>query len=158
MAVVKQVDGDKLWLKKYDFVMQIAAIRSAKNMVKDELEQDIYTEIKRLRKVASAIKSGTTTRVPGNNTLFVLPNGHKVLFYSDGIQLNDTVYYESAKDCGALAYKKWINMSFEERNAGSFNVLKSGEVSKKQMPLKKTIINKTMEPVSPSKLNQKPKG
>ena len=154
MTVVKKADGDKLWLSNYDFVMQMAVAKSAVTRVRLELESDVENEIHRLKLNAVMIKSGPTTRVPGINTLFVLPNHRKVLYHSDGYGLNDTVYYESAKDCGALAYKKWDSLSFEEKNKGRCQVLKKGVPLEKAPLKKKPVVIKKMEPVVNPKKNK----
>lgn len=143
MAVVKRVDGETLWLKKYRYVMQLAESKQAGPKYRADLEKDIMNELGRLRANARTIMSGRTFKVTGTNTLYVLPNGHKVLYFSDEAGLNNTVYYEFEEDCHARLYRRWMNLSYEERNKDNFIVLKRGNM--KQTVTPKPIKKKSLK-------------
>jgi hypothetical protein len=124
--MVKNVDGDRLWLPSYKYMMQVSVANQAPGSMRDNLKSAVSDEISRLRRIAKDTYYGSTHKVPGTNTLFVLPNGSKVLYYQDGNELNDTVYYEQETDCKAVTYIRYSKLKFEERNRPDCLYLKSG--------------------------------
>ena len=66
-----------------------------------------------------------------------------MLYFSDEAGLNNTVYYEFEEDCHARMYKKWMNLSYEERNKDNFIVLKRGDM--KQTVTPKPIKKKSLK-------------
>lgn len=103
--------GDKYWIQKPKLVIDgnlarkdVCSDDKFRRFVWDTIEQ----ERSRLDAMQGVDKTSAWTEFDGINTLYFLPNGHRVLYNNDVERGTCSLSYEDATDCKADKFKQWF--------------------------------------------------
>ena len=103
--------GDRYWIQKPQLVIDGNLAR------KDICSNDdfrkfvwftIQQEKERLDAIQGIDKTSAWTESDGINTLYFLPNGHRVLYNNDLERGTSSISYEDINDCKAERFKEWF--------------------------------------------------
>lgn len=103
--------GDSYWIKHPKMVIDGNLAR--KDVCNDDKFRKfvwftIQKEKERLDSIQGIDKSSAWTEADGINTLYFLPNGHRVLYNNDLERGTSSISYEDINDCQAERFKEWF--------------------------------------------------